>query len=248
MYHIRQLGIDWEHGSDFSINRPKGCDCYVLVFVKTKAIFTLNGKDVVCEPNTFALYNINTPHFYRTYGDYFNNDWIQFDADERVNAPLDRLIYVGDAVNISGYMNLIADAFYSKNDLAYSLLLSAMFAQILVISGEKDLYSTYSAKFLELRKDIYAYPERNWTVRDMADRIHVGTTYFQKLYRKSFGVSCGADIINARTSMAKYLLVESKLTVSEVGERCGYNSSVHFSRQFKQVTGLSPTDYRKQYK
>ena len=62
-----------------------------------------------------------------------------------------------------------------------------------------------------------------------------------------FGISCGADIINGRIETAKTLLADTCLTVTEIGEKCGYNSSVHFSGQFRQLVGLSPTEYRNKF-
>lgn len=42
------------------------------------------------------------------------------------------------------------------------------------------------------------------------------------------------------------LLTYGELTVSEIAYRTGYSSVAHLSRQFKQVTGLTPTQYRQQ--
>jgi AraC-like DNA-binding protein len=45
---------------------------------------------------------------------------------------------------------------------------------------------------------------------------------------------------------AKQLLTDGMLTVSAIAEQCGFSSVYHFSRAFKQTTGLSPTAYAKQ--
>ena len=37
MYRIRRIGVDSKHDRDFSINRPTGYDCYLLLFVKTNS-------------------------------------------------------------------------------------------------------------------------------------------------------------------------------------------------------------------
>ena len=48
-------------------------------------------------------------------------------------------------------------------------------------------------------------------------------------------------------SHAKLLLSSTKIPVSAISEQCGYNNDVHFMRQFKNYTGLTPTEYRKRY-
>ena len=41
------------------------------------------------------------------------------------------------------------------------------------------------------------------------------------------------------------LLARSNMTVSEVAKRGGFSDQFHFSRAFKKVYGVSPTDFRK---
>ena len=75
--------------------------------------------------------------------------------------------------------------------------------------------------------------------------MHISESYLQELYKKTFGISIGADIIYGRIDTAKMLLLDTELTAAEVGYHCGYNSSVHFSRQFSKIVGASPAEWRK---
>lgn len=245
MYHIRRLGIGDRHYQNFAIDRPQGYDCYLLLFVKTRAVFCIGGSETVCEPDTLILFNINSPHSYRAFDSEYVNDWIQFDSDDPLGVPLDRLIHISDAPDISGYIKLIFDAFYRRNEHACSLLMSAMMSEISMIAGNTAYRSPYSHMLIELRKEVYTRPEADWTVSAMAERIHISVPYFQELYKGLFGIPSGADVINARIGSAKVMLTETDLPMIEIGSRCGYNSPVHFSRQFKQITGFSPSDYRK---
>jgi AraC-like DNA-binding protein len=65
------------------------------------------------------------------------------------------------------------------------------------------------------------------------------------MYKKVFGIPVSADVINARVSLAKLLLVNTKCTQREIAERCGYATVFYFMRQFKEATGMTPGDYRK---
>ena len=78
----------------------------------------------------------------------------------------------------------------------------------------------------------------------MAEKVYISEAYFQKLYKYMFGISCGADISNARIRYSMTLLASTRKTVTEVACRRGVNSPAHFSRQFKQAVGLSPSEYR----
>lgn len=75
--------------------------------------------------------------------------------------------------------------------------------------------------------------------------LHISESYFQVLYRRLFGVSFQKDLISMRIDYAKTLLETSDLSVSAVSEMCGYQTEVHFFRQFKSLTGTTPLRYRK---
>ncbi|WP_128545658.1 AraC family transcriptional regulator [Larkinella soli] len=64
--------------------------------------------------------------------------------------------------------------------------------------------------------------------------------YFRKRTRKSF-----IEYLNElRISHARKLLVESDISVSQVGLECGFNNISHFHRQFKLHTGTTPLKYQ----
>lgn len=52
-------------------------------------------------------------------------------------------------------------------------------------------------------------------------------------------------LILQKIEEAKELLVYDELSISEISYRRGYSSVQHFSRQFKEVTGLTPSHYKK---
>jgi len=51
-----------------------------------------------------------------------------------------------------------------------------------------------------------------------------------------------------RIKEAKKLLINTKLSITDVGEAVGYKSNTHFGRVFKNITGASPLSYRKRHK
>jgi AraC family transcriptional regulator len=51
-----------------------------------------------------------------------------------------------------------------------------------------------------------------------------------------------------RIVTAQRLLESNTMNVSDVFKSCGFNSSAHFSRAFKQITGMSPKAYQLKFK
>ncbi|MGN0620647.1 MAG: AraC family transcriptional regulator [Porcipelethomonas sp.] len=112
--------------------------------------------------------------------------------------------------------------------------------------NEKHCISGCIKSFSQLRKQIYAQPYKKWTIDEMAQLMLLSRAYFQRLYKKEFGVSVMTDVISARMDLAKRLLVTDKRSISEIASACGYESEVYFMQQFKKVTGITPTQYRKE--
>lgn len=250
MLHVRKICCDSVHDKDFVINRPNGYDCCLILFVKTKALFSFNGIEAVTEPNTLVCFNRYSPHEYRAYGNEYINHWMHAELPDEMyssmSAIFDRPVYIGSSVNIDEYMHLISDAFYrGKTGRICDCLVTAMLEEVKGALNQPLTQTVHYTNLVELRKNIYANPNLHWSVERMAEIIHVSKPYFQELYKNAFGISCGTDVIYSRIEAAKILLADTALTVSEIAIRCGYNDTVHFSRQFKQITGYSPMEYRK---
>jgi len=75
---------------------------------------------------------------------------------------------------------------------------------------------------------------------------HAGLSpsYFYTLFKEITGFSPGDFLIRARMQRAGELLREPSLKVKEVAALLGYRDQFYFSRQFKAVTRLTPSQYR----
>ena len=79
----------------------------------------------------------------------------------------------------------------------------------------------------------------------MAQRVHLSPSRVYPIYKKLFGISPNADLINARINSAKNRLINSGDKIEDIAESLGYRNITHFIRQFKENTGMSPGQYRK---
>lgn len=92
---------------------------------------------------------------------------------------------------------------------------------------------------------IYHHPGSLLSAADLAREFGHSQRHFCRLFRLITGKTPGQTLIEARIDHAKKLLATSAMTITEISESLRYENIFYFSRQFKKVTGLAPTEYRK---
>jgi AraC-like DNA-binding protein len=79
----------------------------------------------------------------------------------------------------------------------------------------------------------------------LAERCGASYSLLSKLFTEMKGLSIEKYYILQKVEMVKELLVYNELSVSEIAFRMGYSGVAHLSSQFKSVTGLTPSQFRK---
>lgn len=82
------------------------------------------------------------------------------------------------------------------------------------------------------------------TVQDCCKKFNYSYYYFSRLFKKILGVSPSYYITALKMEKALALLLNYKLTVSEVYNTVQYQSASSFTRSFKKHMGLSPKEYK----
>lgn len=76
--------------------------------------------------------------------------------------------------------------------------------------------------------------------RRVADMLGLSPDYFGRIFRNTFDQSPRDWLILQRIRVARRLLDEGKLPISNVMKQCGFDDQSHFSRQMKRLTGKTP--------
>ena len=113
------------------------------------------------------------------------------------------------------------------------------------IFGSSEPNKPYHNKLLSIRTDIYNNLWIKHSVKNLANEINISESYFQHLYKKYFGVSPIADKINSRVEYSKQLLSSSNYSVKEISDMLNYSSDTQYVKQFKLITNMTPSEYRK---
>lgn len=254
---INNVGYNHCHDADFLIERPEGSGDELLLLLKTDAVFTIDGNDIRAYKNSVFYYPKDRPQFYRCLPQRtFDNDWIHFELtpEERSAMLLDMIpaeTPIPMDINFLSFcIKSIAYEHYSDHlykDQSIHSFMTLMFTKIAENVIQPD--GNHSGKQYEMlstiRSKIYAEPYIHRNIDYASHEVNLSRSAFQHAYKALFGVSFIQDLINSRTEYAKMLLTSTDLTSEEISQQCGYRSYVHFARQFKGQTGMSPQEYRK---
>ena len=85
------------------------------------------------------------------------------------------------------------------------------------------------------------------TIKQLAKVVHLSESYFMNQFQKYVGLSTTEYISHFRINKACKELINSKKNILEIAFSSGFHNVSNFNRQFKKITGCSPTEYRKKF-
>lgn len=85
--------------------------------------------------------------------------------------------------------------------------------------------------------------QRRLTLSDICRDNLVGRSYLQKVFREKTGGGAMEYFGNLKIQKAKEMIREGSHNFTEIASLLGYNSIHYFSRHFKKVTGMTPSEY-----
>ena len=86
------------------------------------------------------------------------------------------------------------------------------------------------------------------TLADIAKELGYNPNYLSERIGELFGINLCSLIANIRADKARYMLVETNKSGLEICYECGFGSERSFHRQFKEITGSTPKEYRSKFK
>jgi AraC-like DNA-binding protein len=81
-------------------------------------------------------------------------------------------------------------------------------------------------------------------VPELARQAGLSSSQFQREFRRVFGRSPAAYLLEVRIQAARHLLEHSSQALSGIALDCGFHDQSHFTKRFKAATGLLPRAYR----
>lgn len=130
---------------------------------------------------------------------------------------------------------------------------------VVVVRAERTVAEAYDDAIAEAAKKgscetfvllAQGYIEKNYadpelSLEEVAAEIQISPGYLSRLMKHSTGFSFVEFLTRMRVNHALRLMADPSVKVFEAAERVGYRSQHYFSRAFRKVLGIPPTEYRR---
>src|ERR1700723_253432 len=101
-----------------------------------------------------------------------------------------------------------------------------------------------SARLRRIKELVHAKMEEDLSLDEMAQAVGLSTAHFARMFRKSTGETPPQFVLRQKLERAKRMLRAPDARVLDVAIACGFKTQQHFAQVFRDVWGVSPTEYR----
>lgn len=221
---------------------------YELVYsIKGTTEVTINGISNILKEGHFILispystHSLNISKNTHTWIGVFSKEYIgdfakkymfinfsMFECEENIKKFLKTNLF--DNKNPSHYLltaclNLVCDQCLKKGDFLI----------------RNDNYNFIKDVIIYITKNI----ENDVTMKEIADNIGYEYHYFSALFHKYFSMNFKSFVNILRVEQAYELLSKEYNNVTDVCNKCGFASIRNFNRVFKNISGLTPSEYKR---
>ena len=99
-------------------------------------------------------------------------------------------------------------------------------------------------RLLRAKDRMDAASHEGWPVPRLAQVSHVSAAHFARAFKDAFGVPPHRYLLTRRIERATALLRDTDLPILDIALQTGWNSLGTFGRQFRDITGESPSAFR----
>ncbi len=245
--------------------REKGTTEYILIYcVEGHGWIELKSDRSELVPNSYCIIPRDTAHKYgaqetdpwsiywihftgnsakQFYDKYTLGKYSTFEGPQVVQIPFEerRIKYFNGIISLleSGYSrDIIEYVNISLWQLLASFVYNDFFSEIRHQSNETNIVDT-AINFMKNNLD------RSISVEELADHLNYSSSYLYSLFKEETGYSPIHYFNHLKIQKACQYLSFTKMSVKEISYELGFNDPFYFSRLFKKLMKLSPTDYKR---
>lgn len=161
--------------------------------------------------------------------------------DTSKNTVLDCLSYVGDSTIIKKIFYDIVTAKLSGNEKKSAILFDLLINELASINQNTNTSTTVK----KIQNLIQQNPEKFFSNSELAKMANVSVKTAETKFKKAYNTTIHQYMLNYKIEEAiSYFKIFPEMSLKNVAYNLGFYDEYHFSKQFKKITGYSPSSYK----
>jgi AraC-like DNA-binding protein len=242
---------------DFDINRSNYPFNFIKYTVRGKGTLTSNAMTFPLQPGTLSGFSAGVPHHYKAAPEEpMEHIFLTFlgseskDLMQKSGLRKGGAIAVHDPAETLALFETILRVGMVKQP--FSQTICCHYLRILLLrqaAGELALksHSVSVTTFNKCKNYIDRHFSENICMSDVAEDCDINVKYMSSLFKRYSDNTPYEYLMKIKLNKAADMLLNTSLTVKNIGEQIGLMDPYHFSRMFKQYYGLSPKHYRQKH-
>lgn len=241
--------MDWYEEKDHA----DAANFYFCLLTYGNCVYWINGKKVVAEKGDLLLIPKGAYFYGKSIPTVFHSKMVATFV-VTTDSPMLPLLNSTECIHSKmGSYDLIHERMkqihYQWNEkMPYrEVFASALLLEILVLWNQeldRGTISSEKIRYVDMMKKHMQDHYRDKITKDvLAEVINKSPNYTATLFSTIAGQTISEYVHSLRVKKAIYMLMESKLTVSEISEFLGYSDASYFNKTFRRLTGNPPSYY-----
>lgn len=252
---ISRFGITYPDPEYYIKRCP--ANVFVIEYIASgEGYIEINGKKYKLRKNdAYIIHPGDHCEYYSDKNNPYKKYWVNFTSqihihqfltiykiDERVIRDIDLSKFFEEIFALESISNLNENICLYASRIIYNIFHEiAIHKKLKVDAKPLDLA-------VKVRNDLRDHVQIPITINELANKYYRSKNEIISQFKKRYNVTPYAYLMDLRILFAKQLLANSDDKIADIATRLCFSSEFHFSNCFKQKEGISPREYRKQFK
>ena len=218
--------------------------------ISGKGYVVVNGeKHTVTTGDTYLLKPTENCEYFADKQDPYKKIWVNFKgsfARELISQyQLQDTIYHNVDLTPCFEQLFKLEEISTDLDIIHYDLTSIITQMLMLLAKSKSSakHVSHIASLVKTRLDASA--NQIFSLEDIAKDLFISKTEIIRYFKKAYNTTPYQYLLNIKINHAKIMLENGTYTIVEISNQLAFSNPYHFSKIFKQKTGLSPSEYRK---
>lgn len=252
------------YSAESFLEKPHFHDCHqIILILKGQVQVCINGASYTAGRGDIILFSRYENHSIVVLSEEYERYVLRIDpAIVNGESPVysllsDRPIGFCSVISIFPYLDDIVSVFKrllcerdSRNKLANEM--QQLTVKQLLILIYRCMPASFEGRYddmvIGVKRQFENHYSQPYTLTELSKQYSISPSALSHRFSAATGMSVMEYLLSCRMASAKQMLAGTKMSIGEIVERCGFSDNSNFSRTFKRLNGISPTDFRKKYK